>query len=101
MDGPTLAFAGRLMAAKALDVAFAALELVPGVALVIVGDGPDRAALEQQRDALDLGSRVRFLGGLSREVSFASSGRPTPSSSPLAGRTSRTSSSRRSPSGRR
>ena len=67
LDGPTLAFAGRLMAAKALDVALAAVALVPGVALVIVGDGPDRAALEQQRDALGLADRVRFVGGLGRE----------------------------------
>jgi glycosyltransferase involved in cell wall biosynthesis len=67
LEGPTLAFAGRLMAAKALDVALAAVALVPEVALVIVGDGPDRAALEQQRDALGLGERVRFVGGLGRE----------------------------------
>lgn len=67
LEGPTLAFAGRLMAAKALDVALSALALAPAVALVIVGDGPDRAALERQRDALALGGRVRFLGGLSRD----------------------------------
>jgi glycosyltransferase involved in cell wall biosynthesis len=65
--GPTLAFAGRLMAAKALDVALAALALVPEASLVIVGDGPDRAALERQRDLLGLGERVRFLGGLPRD----------------------------------
>jgi len=66
LAGPTLAFAGRLMAAKALDVALAAVAVVPEVTLVIVGDGPDRAALERQRDDLGLGDRVRFLGGLSR-----------------------------------
>ena len=65
--GPTLAFAGRLMAAKALDVALDAMASVPEASLVIVGDGPDRAALEQQRDALGLGERVRFVGGLERE----------------------------------
>ncbi len=68
LEGPTLAFAGRLMAAKALDVALAALALVPTARLVIVGDGPDRVALEQQRDDLDLAGRVRFLGGLSRDA---------------------------------
>ena len=68
LEGPTLAFAGRLMAAKALDVALAAVALVPEAALVLVGDGPDRAALEQQRDDLGLGGRVEFLGGLSRDA---------------------------------
>jgi glycosyltransferase involved in cell wall biosynthesis len=66
-DRPTLAFAGRLMAAKALDVALEALALVSEARLAIVGDGPDRAELERQRDALGLDGRVRFIGGLSRE----------------------------------
>jgi glycosyltransferase involved in cell wall biosynthesis len=68
LTGPTLAFAGRLMAAKALDVALAAVALVPDATLLIVGDGPDRAALERQHDDLGLGDRVRFLGGLSRDA---------------------------------
>ena len=67
MDGPTLGFAGRLMAAKALDVALHALQRVPGVSLVVVGDGPDRAALERQSAELGLGGRVQFLGARSRE----------------------------------
>jgi glycosyltransferase involved in cell wall biosynthesis len=67
MDGPTLAFAGRLMAAKALDVGLRALALVPGASLVLVGDGPDRAGLERLRDELGLDGRVRFLGALGRD----------------------------------
>jgi glycosyltransferase involved in cell wall biosynthesis len=67
LEGPTVAFAGRLMAAKALDVALASMALVPDARLVIVGDGPDRPALERQRDELGLGARVRFLGSRSRE----------------------------------
>jgi glycosyltransferase involved in cell wall biosynthesis len=67
MSGPTLGFAGRLMAAKALDVALDSLERVPGVSLVIVGEGPERAALEQQSAALGLDGRVRFLGSRSRQ----------------------------------
>jgi len=67
ITGPTLAFAGRLMAAKALDVAFEALAQVPEASLLVVGDGPDRAALERRRDELGLDGRARFLGGLSRD----------------------------------
>jgi len=32
------------------------------VRLIVVGDGPERAALERLRDELELGDRVRFLG---------------------------------------
>ena len=45
-DGPTLVFAGRLTAQKSLDLGIEAARRA-GVALVIAGDGPDRAALER------------------------------------------------------
>jgi glycosyltransferase involved in cell wall biosynthesis len=67
MNGPTLGFAGRLMAAKALDVALDAVSRVDGVALVVVGDGPDRPALERRSRELGLDPRVRFLGGRPRD----------------------------------
>lgn len=67
LDGPTLALAGRLTAAKAVPVALEALSRVPGVSLVIAGDGPDRDALERAGAALGLGDRVRFVGGLPRD----------------------------------
>ena len=67
MAGPTLAFAGRLMAAKALDVALRAVHRVPGVSLVVVGDGPDRGQLERLTTELGLGGRVRFAGSRSRD----------------------------------
>jgi glycosyltransferase involved in cell wall biosynthesis len=57
-DGPTLVFAGRLTAQKSLDVGIEAARRA-GVALVIAGDGPDRASLER----LGYG---RFLGPLPR-----------------------------------
>jgi glycosyltransferase involved in cell wall biosynthesis len=57
-DGPTLVFAGRLTAQKSLDLGIAAARRA-GVALVIAGDGPDRAALERLGHA-------RFLGALPR-----------------------------------
>ena len=67
IDGPTLALAGRLTAAKAIPVALEAVARVPGVSLVIAGDGPDRDALERTAADHGLGDRVRFLGGLSRD----------------------------------
>ncbi|HWB22143.1 MAG TPA: glycosyltransferase family 4 protein [Gaiellaceae bacterium] len=58
-DGPTLVFAGRLTAQKALEIGIEAARRA-GVALAIAGDGPDRAALEQLGHA-------RFLGPLHRD----------------------------------
>jgi glycosyltransferase involved in cell wall biosynthesis len=57
-DGPTLVFAGRLTAQKSLDVGIEAARRAE-VALVIAGDGPDRAALERLGGARFLGARPR------------------------------------------
>src|SRR5262249_20915338 len=58
LDGPTLAFAGRLTAQKSLDVGIEAARRA-GVPLLVAGDGSDRAALERLGHA-------RFLGPLPR-----------------------------------
>ena len=55
---------GRLVEKKGFDVLLAALEGVPDAVLTIVGDGPDRAALEAAAAAL--GARVAFVGQLGR-----------------------------------
>jgi glycosyltransferase involved in cell wall biosynthesis len=60
-ERPVLAFAGRLTAQKDLGVALTAMNELPGVRLLIAGDGPERAALEAQA-----GERVEFLGPLPR-----------------------------------
>jgi glycosyltransferase involved in cell wall biosynthesis len=62
MNGPTLAFAGRLTAQKSLEIALDAVAAVEGVSLVVAGDGDERARLERAA-----GARVRFLGSLPRE----------------------------------
>jgi glycosyltransferase involved in cell wall biosynthesis len=62
MNGPTLAFAGRLTVQKSLEVALAAVDAVDGVSLLIAGDGDQRERLERLA-----GPRVRFLGPLARE----------------------------------
>ena len=66
MDGPTLAFAGRLTAQKSLGVALEALAANEGVALFVAGEGGERAALERRAAELGLEERVRFLGPLPR-----------------------------------
>jgi glycosyltransferase involved in cell wall biosynthesis len=63
---PVVGVVGRFSPEKGVDVyldAVAELERrgVPFVSLV-AGDGPERAALEAQRDALGLGARVHFIG---------------------------------------
>jgi glycosyltransferase involved in cell wall biosynthesis len=67
MSGATLAFAGRLTAQKALEVALEALARVDDVALLIAGEGDRRGPLEAKTAELGLGSRVRFLGAVPRE----------------------------------
>ncbi len=66
VTGPTLAFAGRLTAAKSVEVAFAALEQLDGVALLVAGDGEERARLEALVRDRGLDARVRFLGAQTR-----------------------------------
>ncbi len=64
--GPTLVAAGRLVPQKALGTAFEALARCEGVELVLAGDGPERARLEE----LARGLPVRFLGAVPRETVF-------------------------------
>ena len=66
LDGPTLAFAGRLTAQKSLRVALEAVAAVDGVELLIAGEGDERPALERDIAELGLGGRVRLLGALPR-----------------------------------
>ena len=62
-DGPLrLGVIARLEPRKAIDQAIAALAMVDGPRLDIVGDGPCRPALERQVAALGIGDRVRFWG---------------------------------------
>ncbi|HVA31699.1 MAG TPA: glycosyltransferase family 4 protein [Gaiellaceae bacterium] len=62
MNGPTLAFAGRLSVQKSLQLALEAADAVEGVSLVIAGDGDERARLEALA-----GPHVQFLGPQPRE----------------------------------
>jgi glycosyltransferase involved in cell wall biosynthesis len=70
-DRPTVAFAGRLLPEKGVDVLLDAFRKVvariPQAALLIAGDGPERAALGSKVTRLGLTPNVTFLGHLSRE----------------------------------
>lgn len=70
LDGPTLAFAGRLTPQKSLDVALHALARSRGVSLVLAGDGPDAEQLRRLAGELSLDGRARFVGPQPREAVF-------------------------------
>lgn len=52
----------RLDPQKGLDVLVRAARSVDGARFAIAGEGPERARLEREVEALGLGERVRFLG---------------------------------------
>jgi len=59
---PTLLFTGRLRYYKGLSTLLQALPALPGVQLIVVGDGPMREEWEQLTDTLGLRDRVTFTG---------------------------------------
>lgn len=67
VEGPLLAFAGRLSAQKALDVALEAVAANDGVTLLVAGEGDERPRLERLAGELGLAGRVRFLGPQPRQ----------------------------------
>ena len=65
-DPPTIAAIGRLAPEKRLDLLLRAVarcrERVPGLRTLIIGEGPERPALERLGRELGLGAQVEFLG---------------------------------------
>jgi glycosyltransferase involved in cell wall biosynthesis len=61
-DGPTVISVGHLIDRKGHDFAIRAIATLPGVRLVIAGDGPRDADLRALADKLGVSDRVRFLG---------------------------------------
>ena len=64
LAGPTLLSVGHLIERKGHDRAIGALAKLPGVSLLIAGDGPERSHLETQAATMGVGDRVRFLGSV-------------------------------------
>jgi glycosyltransferase involved in cell wall biosynthesis len=63
--GAHVVFTGRLAAMKGVPVLFAALDDlrdIPGLRVTLIGDGPDRAALEAEVAARGLSEVVTFAG---------------------------------------
>jgi len=60
----TLLTVGHLVPVKAQELIIAALPLLPGVRLVVAGDGPNRKMLEDLARDLDVAERVDFLGAV-------------------------------------
>jgi rhamnosyl/mannosyltransferase len=65
--GPLLLFVGRLRYYKGLSHLLQALQGLPGVRLVVVGEGPMRGTWEAESQALGLGDRVHFVGEVPEE----------------------------------
>lgn len=62
LTGPTLISVGGLIPRKGHDRTIAAMRLLPGFTLLIVGEGPEQARLQAMIGAYGLTDRVRLLG---------------------------------------
>ncbi|MBX9858658.1 MAG: glycosyltransferase [Sphingomonas sp.] len=80
ITGPIVMSLGALVARKGHDIVVDAVAALPGVTLLIIGEGPERAKLEAQIAALGLGDRVRLLGA----VPHAEMGRLLPAADVMA-----------------
>ena len=65
--GPTLLSVGHLIERKGHELVIGALPSLPRFRLLIAGDGPERARLENLSNALKVSDRVSFLGALPHE----------------------------------
>jgi glycosyltransferase involved in cell wall biosynthesis len=61
-ERPIVLTPARLHAQKGMTFLLQAAALIPEATFVIAGDGPERRALEDSANKLNIGERVRFLG---------------------------------------
>ncbi len=64
VSGPLVVSLGALIPRKGHGIVIEAMKALPGVTLLVVGAGPERAGLEQAVAAAGLGDRVRLMGSL-------------------------------------
>jgi len=67
LTGPVILSVGLLIERKGHHLIIAALARLPGVTLLIAGDGPERAALGRLAAKTGVAERVRFLGQIPHE----------------------------------
>ena len=67
LSGPTLLSVGHLIERKGHDLVIGALPALPQFSLLIVGEGPERSALEALAVSLGVADRVRFLGTFAQD----------------------------------
>ena len=65
--GPLIVTAGALIPSKGQRLAIESIETIPEATLILVGDGPERGALESLVRSRGLEGRVRFLGNRPHE----------------------------------
>jgi teichuronic acid biosynthesis glycosyltransferase TuaC len=65
--GPVVLSVGWLAPPKGLDLVIRATAALPDMILIIVGEGPEKAALQRLARDLHLGERVRFLGTMPQQ----------------------------------
>jgi len=68
LENFTLLSVGHLIERKGHDIPIKALPELPGVNLLIAGEGPERKKLEALVRELGLETRVTFLGGLAQDA---------------------------------
>jgi len=64
VTGPLVVSLGALIPRKGHDVVIDAVATLPGVALLIAGEGPERGALQAKIESRRLGDRVKLLGSI-------------------------------------
>jgi len=67
MSRTTLLSVGHLIPRKGHELVIGALPRLPDMELVVIGDGPERGALDALARECGVGDRVRFVGALPQE----------------------------------